>query len=119
MHLSQILIQPIVTEKTSRDTENGRYTFLVNKGATKIDIKNAFRSMYGIHAVAVTIRNTVEKIRVVGKGKTIIKRASVKKATVAVTPGTKVDLFKFTSEKKEKVKTVAKPKAKKVAAAAA
>ncbi len=50
-----ILIKPIITEKATGDSERfNRYTFVVNKKANKIQIKDAVEATYGV---------TVEKVR--------------------------------------------------------
>ena len=38
MKAEDIIIAPIVTEKSNMDIQNGRYTFEVNKKATKVDM---------------------------------------------------------------------------------
>lgn len=95
MESTQILLKPILTEKTSREEAKGLYTFIVAQGATKIDIKNAVRALYGVSVRAVTVRPTPEKVRIVGRGRKITKRDHVKKATVNFGPGVKIDLYKF------------------------
>ena len=41
MVAEDIIIAPVVTEKSSADMQEGKYTFKVAKKATKVDIKNA------------------------------------------------------------------------------
>ena len=41
MRPEEIIIAPVVTEKSNDELQGGKYTFRVNKKATKIDIKNA------------------------------------------------------------------------------
>lgn len=95
MNLYQILIKPIVTEKTSRETEMGKLTFIINKNATKIDIQNAIQTLYGVKVTKVNIRPTPAKKRVVGRGTEITKRANVRKATVTLEKGKTIDIYKF------------------------
>lgn len=102
MHHTHVLIKPVVTEKTTLEETNGRYTFIVNAEATKVDIKNAIRQLYGVTPKQVTVRPTPQKARVVGRGRTIIKRQAVKKASVTLGKGEKMDLYKFTKEKTKK-----------------
>jgi len=44
----EILLRPIVSEKTATKEEEGKYTFEINPEATKIDVKNAIKENYGI-----------------------------------------------------------------------
>lgn len=109
MHPTQILLRPILTEKTSREEAKGLYTFVVAQGSTKIDIKNAVRALYGITVRSVTVRPTPKKVRIVGRGREITKRDHVKKATVNFGPGVKIDLYKFNKvEGKEAAKKTKK-----------
>jgi large subunit ribosomal protein L23 len=48
-----VLKKPLVTEKISDLNEKGKYGFVVDNGANKIQIKNAVEKMYGV---------TVEKV---------------------------------------------------------
>lgn len=95
-----ILTKPIITEKTSRSQENGIYTFIVVKDATKIDIKNAFEALYGEKVTKVQILYRKPKVKTVGAGKKFTKRSEVKKAVIKITKGKKVDILKFEKPKK-------------------
>jgi len=49
-----ILIKPVITEKATMDSElNSRYTFEVNPGSNKIEIKNAVEATYGVSVIKV------------------------------------------------------------------
>ena len=51
----EIILKPIITEKATNDSElRNRYSFEVNKGVNKIQIKNAVQEKYNV---------TVEKVR--------------------------------------------------------
>ena len=101
MDYTQVLIKPVVTEKTAHEEITGRYTFIVNRQATKIDIKNAVRQLYGVNVKQVMVRLTPQKIRVVGRGREIVKRPQVKKASVTLVKGEKMDLYKFIKAKEK------------------
>ena len=51
--------------------------------------------MDGVKVVDVNVRPTPQKIRVVGRGKEVVKRKAVKKATVTLEPGITLDFYKF------------------------
>lgn len=99
MDYTQVLIKPVVTEKTSLEEVNGRYTFIVSGKATKIDIKNAIRHLYGVNVQQVMTRPTPQKVRVIGRGREIVKRQRVKKASITLAKGEKMDLYKFAKAK--------------------
>ena len=48
MVAEDIIIKPIVTEKSTYAQTKGKYTFKVNKKATKIDIKRAVEKLFGV-----------------------------------------------------------------------
>ena len=53
-----ILIKPIITEKATNDSEMyNRYAFVVDKGANKIEIKNAVETAYGVSIQSVKTMN--------------------------------------------------------------
>lgn len=98
MNLYQILIKPLVTEKSTQENATGKYTFVVDSKANKIEITQAIQALYGIKVTKVTVRQTPEKTRIVGRGKVITKRDAVKKATVTVEKGKTLDVYKFSKK---------------------
>lgn len=57
MVAEDIIIRPIITEKSSFAQSEGKYTFEVNKKATKIDIRNAVEKLFEVKVVDVTTIN--------------------------------------------------------------
>jgi large subunit ribosomal protein L23 len=96
MKLSEVLIKPIVTEKSNKLTDVRRtYAFRVDRKANKLEIKKAVEGFYGVNVVDV---NTVV---VPGKTKTKFTKAgfisgrkpAFKKAYVTVAEGENIDLY--------------------------
>ena len=54
MRPEEIIIAPVVTEKSNDELQQGKYTFKVNKKATKIDIKNAVQKLFGVKVTNVS-----------------------------------------------------------------
>ena len=55
MHASYVIKKPIVTEKSTMATgESNQYVFLVDRRATKDDVKDAIETLYGIRPISVT-----------------------------------------------------------------
>ena len=54
MVAEDIIIKPIITEKSTYAQAQGKYTFKVNKKATKIDIKNAVQKLFGVKVTNVS-----------------------------------------------------------------
>lgn len=96
MKLSEVLIKPIVTEKSNKLTDVRRtYAFRVDRKANKLEIKKAIEGFYGVNVIDV---NTVV---VPGKSKTKFTKAgfisgrkpAFKKAYVTVAEGENIDLY--------------------------
>src|SRR3989339_1336001 len=95
MNISDILLKPQITEKSSQSNSAGKYTFFANKHANKIEIKKAFESLYGIKAEAVNIINSPSKIRLGKNRHEIKKRAALKKAIITTQDKKTIDFNKF------------------------
>ncbi|MEX0766401.1 MAG: 50S ribosomal protein L23 [bacterium] len=89
-----IIRRPILTEKTTRGTEIGKYTFEVADGVNKLDIKKAVEELFN---VTVTKVNTV-KIhgRMKRRGQHRYVAAGYRKAIVTLASGQKIDLENLT-----------------------
>ncbi len=57
MVAEDIIIRPIITEKSSIAQSEGKYTFEVNKKATKIDIRNAVEKLFEVKVIDVRTIN--------------------------------------------------------------
>ena len=94
--MKQILIRPLVTEKMSAITDKqGKYGFIVDKDANKIEIKQAVEKSYGVTVMKVnTIRyDGKRKFRYTAKGIIEGRGASYKKAIVKLQTGETIDFY--------------------------
>ncbi len=82
----------VVTNKSTDAELRGVYTCFVDGSATKIDIKNAFKTLYGVEVNKVNVLKTREKFHFTRQG-TQRKRGIEKKAMVTLKPGQKVSSF--------------------------
>ncbi len=82
-----IILRPIITEKSMLGAEAKKYTFKVAKDATKIDVARAVEEIYGVEVVKVNTVNVRGKSRRYGRfeGTT----PSWKKATVTLSEKSK------------------------------
>jgi large subunit ribosomal protein L23 len=91
MTYEQILIEPVLSEKTNRMREEGKYVFKVDPSATKIQIKEAVRKLFNVHPISCTV------MVVGGKPKRVRYQAgytsSWKKAIVRLPKDEKIALF--------------------------
>ena len=92
----EILIRPLVTEKmTAIQEKQGKFGFIVDRSANKIEIKKAVEKAYGVNVLAV---NT---IRYDGKRKTRFTKTGIiegrsqgyKKAIVKLAAGETIDFY--------------------------
>ena len=91
--LEQIISKPVLTEKTSVDTEaHNRYSFIVQLKANKNQIKAAVEKMYDVKVLSV--RTSVRPGKLKRAGKKIKKSGSTKHAFVDIEKGQKIELFK-------------------------
>jgi large subunit ribosomal protein L23 len=90
-----VLIKPLVTEKFSAMNESGRYGFIVDKNANKVEIKKEVEATYGVNVSSV---NTMIQP---GKSKSRYTKSRViegnspayKKAVVQVAEGEIIDFY--------------------------
>ena len=66
MLAEDIIIAPVVTEKSSADMQEGKYTFKVAKKATKVDIKNAVEKLFEVKVLKVNTMTVQGKEKRVG-----------------------------------------------------
>lgn len=91
-----ILIKPVITEKATNDSElHNRYTFVVNPGSNKIEIKDAVEQAYGVSVLAVRTMNVRadRKSRFTKSGMITGKTNAYKKAIVQVAEGDTIDFY--------------------------
>ena len=99
MQLTNVLIAPVVTEKSTNAQAGRKYTFRVNGAATKIEIAQAISKAYGVDVTSVNIMPVRRKERLVGRGRSIVKRPAAKKAIVTVKTKQNIDFNKLKSSK--------------------
>ena len=90
-----ILIKPIITEKATADSEKfNRYTFVVNKKANKIQIKDAVEATYGVTVEKVRTLNhpALRKTKFTKKGLVSGLTSGYKKAVVQLADG-EIDFY--------------------------
>ena len=94
-----VLIRPLITEKTSMMMQENKYTFKVPVTANKTEIRQAVESIWNVKVLSVTtIRvSGITTIRVSGKtkrmGKNIGRTSDYKKAIVKLAEGQTLPIF--------------------------
>lgn len=86
-----IIIRPIITEKTTLLSEQSKYVFEVAKSATKVDIARAVAEAFKVKVVAVNTVTVPGKLKRMGKGQGYT--SSWKKAIVTLKAGERIPIF--------------------------
>ena len=66
MIAEEVIIKPIVTERSSEDLQEGKYTFKVNKKATKVEIAKAVEKLFEVKVLKVntmTVKGKTKRVR--------------------------------------------------------
>ncbi|CAN5410615.1 50S ribosomal protein L23 [soil metagenome] len=90
-----ILKSPLVTEKVSSLNEKGKYGFIVEITANKVEIKNAVEKMYGVNVEKVNTLSVMGKLKVrsTKAGMLSGRKPNYKKAIVTLAEGEVIDFY--------------------------
>ncbi len=86
-----VLIQPVVSEKSYGLLDQNKYTFLVDPRANKTEIKIAVEKVFNVKVTSVNTINRMGKKRRTRAG--IGSRPDTKRAVVSVADGQRIDIF--------------------------
>jgi len=89
----QVIIEPIVSEKSYALLEEGVYTFRVHPDASKPEIRDAIERIFGVSVTRVNTLNRQGKRRRNRRSFTYGKRPDTKRAFVTLAEGDSIDLF--------------------------
>ena len=95
MKAQDIIIKPVLTEKSYAGVQNKIYTFKVAKSANKIEIKNAVEELFDVKVAKVNTLNVKgkQKTQNTRQGRTVGKTSDYKKAVVTLTDDSKTIAF--------------------------
>jgi large subunit ribosomal protein L23 len=91
MDATQVIIRPVVSEKSYVLASVGKYTFRVHPDAHKTQIRSAVEELFGVHAVSVKTSSVKSKPK--RRGSTAGRTRSWKKAIVQVREGEEIPIF--------------------------
>lgn len=100
MKALHVLKKPVVTEKALKMGDKLAYTFYVNNKATKIEVKQAVKELYGEDVANVRITRLPSKTKGSRAG-TREKRSELKKAIVVLKGNKKLDITKIAKPAKK------------------
>ena len=96
----EVIVRPVVTEKSNDEMQLGKYTFEVNKKATKVDIAKAVEKLFEVKVLNVntmTVRGKMKRVRY-KEGKTSDWKKAI--VTIDTNPAEKTYLGKGGKEVK-------------------
>jgi len=88
---ARTLVKPLVTEKAANLSDNGKYAFIVNVNANKIEVAKAVSDVYGVKVEAVNIIKM--KGKAVSRGRIKGSRNDFKKAIVTLKKGETIQIY--------------------------
>ena len=91
MEARDILVRPLITERTTQLMAEGKYVFVVAKAANKIEIAKAVAEVFKVKVAKVKTANVTGKKERMGR--TEGKRPDYKKAIVKLAPGETIEFF--------------------------
>ena len=91
MDARDILIRPKITERTTDLMADGKYVFIVDKRANKIQIADAVAEIFNVKVEKVNTVNVKGKMKRMGR--TQGKRSDYTKAIVKLAPGETIEFF--------------------------
>lgn len=91
MEARDILIRPLISERSTDLMTEGKFVFVVDKRANKIQIAAAVEEIFKVDVLAVNTVNVKGKTK--RRGRTVGKTNSYKKAIVKLAEGQTIELF--------------------------
>ena len=86
-----VIIRPVVSEKSYSGIEQNTYTFLVDKRSNKTEIKEAVQTIWNVRVTSVNTLNRKGKVK--RRRFTEGKRADQKRAIVTLAQGDSIEIF--------------------------
>ncbi|MBI2705033.1 MAG: 50S ribosomal protein L23 [Actinobacteria bacterium] len=88
-----VILEPIVSEKSYALLDQGVYTFRVHPNASKPEIADAIRAIFEVEVVKVNTLNRDGKRKRNRRSPTLGQRPATKRAYVTLAPGDTIELF--------------------------
>ncbi len=89
MNIYEVIVRPIVTEKSVYQREIGQYVFEVNSKANKKQIKQAVEQIYDVNVDSVNVMVMPAKMSRMGR-RQVTRKSPWKKAIVTLAPGERI-----------------------------
>ena len=93
--MRNVIVRPVISEKSMTDENKGKFTFVVARSASKKEVKEAVEKLFSVHVVSVVTSVVKGKTMRVGARRNEIVKTPMKKATVLLKSGEKIDAFEL------------------------
>lgn len=91
--LRDVILRPVVSEKSYKLLDANTYTFVVHPSATKIEIRQAVEAVFGVRVTNVNTLNRKGKRKRNRRQPTFGQRPDTKRAIVTLVAGDRIELF--------------------------
>lgn len=91
MNLREVLVRPMITEKSTVLQEGGKYVFQIATSANKVEVKAAVELAFDVKVLDVNITKTRGKSK--RYGPRVKKRPDIKKAVVSLKRGDRIQII--------------------------
>ena len=91
----EIILRPVISEKSMDESQRGKYTFAVRDDVSKIQIEAAIEEIFKVKVAAVNVLTTQPKQKRGGTRRSRIAGRTTpwRKAIVTLAPGQKIEFF--------------------------
>jgi large subunit ribosomal protein L23 len=95
LQAADVILRPVISEKSMDLTRIGKYTFAVHRDANKLQIKRAIEELFRVKVLEVNVSTTQpkEKRRGTRRGRIVGYTSAWRKAIVTLAPGEKIEFF--------------------------
>ena len=91
LHAREVLLAPVVSEKSYNQIDNHRYTFRVHKDAHRLQVRKAVEELFGVHVLSVNMATVPPKPK--RRGMVKGRKPGWKKAVVQIRQGETIEIF--------------------------
>jgi len=95
LQASEVILRPVISEKSMDHTQRGKYTFRIHDDANKLQVKNAIEELFKVNVLTVNVSTmkAKEKSRNRRRGRIRGWTSPWKKAVVTLAAGQKIEFF--------------------------
>ncbi len=91
----EVIVRPVISEKSMDESRRGKYTFAIHEDASKIQVKAAVEELFKVQVTAVNVLTTKarQKRRGTRRGRIVGWTTPWRKAIVTLAEGQKIEFF--------------------------